>query len=98
MNNFLRFNRTFKRKHRINSVLGVTYDVRNVLNNIYAVEDFVTTQFTTENPAFGQVTTQPLTFIKGDQQIFSILGRFNYACDNQLIMTSTFIIDWVSKF
>ena len=23
-----------------------------------------TTQFTTENPAFGQVTTQPLTFIK----------------------------------
>ena len=98
VNNFLRFNRTFKRKHRINSVLGVTYDVRNVLNNIYAVEDFVTTQFTTENPAFGQVTTQPLTFIKGDQQIFSILGRFNYAWDNQLIMTATFRRDGVSKF
>ena len=43
----------------------------------------------TENPAFGQVTTQPLAFI-GDQQIFSILGRFNYAWDNQLIMTATF--------
>ncbi len=98
VNNFLRFNRTFKRKHRINSVLGVTYDVRNVLNNIYAVEDFVTTQFTTENPAFGQVTTQPLTFIKGDQQIFSLLGRFNYAWDNQLIMTATFRRDGVSKF
>jgi len=98
VNNFLRFNRTFKRKHRVNSVLGVTYDVRNVLNNIYAVEDFVTTQFTTENPAFGQVTTQPLTFIKGDQQIFSILGRFNYAWDNQLIMTATFRRDGVSKF
>ena len=98
VNNFLRFNRTFKRKHRINSVLGVTYDVRNVLNNIYAVEDFVTTQFTTENPAFGQVTTQPLTFIKGDQQIFSVLGRFNYAWDNQLIMTATFRRDGVSKF
>ena len=98
VNNFLRFNRTFKRKHRVNSVLGVTYDVRNVLNNIYAVEDFVTTQFTTENPAFGQVTTQPLTVIKGDQQIFSILGRFNYAWDNQLIMTATFRRDGVSKF
>ncbi len=98
VNNFLRFNRTFKRKHRVNSVLGVTYDVRNVLNNIYAVEDFVTTQFTTENPAFGQVTTQPLAFIKGDQQIFSILGRFNYAWDNQLIMTATFRRDGVSKF
>ena len=98
VNNFLRFNRTIKRKHRINSVLGVTYDVRNVLNNIYAVEDFVTTQFTTENPAFGQVTTQPLTFIKGDQQIFSLLGRFNYAWNNQLIMTATFRRDGVSKF
>lgn len=98
VNNFLRFNRTINRKHRINSVLGVTYDVRNVLNNIYAVEDFVTTQFTTENPAFGQVTTQPLTFIKGDQQIFSLLGRFNYAWNNQLIMTATFRRDGVSKF
>ena len=39
-----------------------------------------------------------LTFIKGDQQIFSLLGRFNYAWDNQLIMTATFRRDGVSKF
>ena len=98
VNNFLRFNRTLKRKHRINSVLGVTYDVRKVNNNIYAVEDFVTTQFTTQNPAFGQVVTRPLTFIKGDQQIFSLLGRFNYTYDNTYILTATFRRDGVSKF
>ena len=98
VNNFLRFNRTLKRKHRINSVLGVTYDVRKVSNNIYAVEDFVTTQFTTQNPAFGQVITRPLTYIKGDQQIFSLLGRFNYTYDNTYILTATFRRDGVSKF
>ena len=98
VNNFLRFNRTLNRKHRINSVLGVTYDVRKVSNNIYAVEDFVTTQFTTQNPAFGQVITRPLTYIKGDQQIFSLLGRFNYTYDNTYILTATFRRDGVSKF
>ena len=98
VNYFLRFNRTLKRKHRINSVLGVTFDVRKVNNNIYAVEDFVTTQFTTQNPAFGQVVTRPLTFIKGDQQIFSLLGRFNYTYDNTYILTATFRRDGVSKF
>ena len=98
VNNFLRFNRTFKGKHRINSVLGVTYDVRKVNNDIYAVEDFVTTQFTTQNPAYGQVITRPLTFIKGDQQIFSLLGRFNYTYDNTYILTATFRRDGVSKF
>ena len=98
VNNFLRFNRTLKRKHRINSVLGVTYDVRKVSNNIYAVEDFVTTQFTTQNPAFGQVVTRPLTYIKGDQQIFSLLGRVNYTYDNTYILTATFRRDGVSKF
>ena len=98
VNNFLRFNRTLKRKHRINSVLGITYDVRKVNNNIYAVEDFVTTQFTTQNPAFGQVVTRPLTFIKGDQQIFSLLGRVNYTYDNTYILTATFRRDGVSKF
>ena len=98
VNNFLRFNRTLKRKHRINSVLGVTYDVRKVSNNIYAVEDFVTAQFTTQNPAFGQVITRPLTYIKGDQQIFSLLGRFNYTYDNTYILTATFRRDGVSKF
>ena len=98
INNFLRFNRTLDRKHRINSVLGLTYDVRKVSNDIYAVEDFVTTQFMTENPAYGNVITRPLTYIKGDQQIFSFLGRINYTYDNTYIFTASIRKDGVSKF
>ncbi len=98
VDNFLRFNRTFNRKHRINSLLGLTYDVRKVSNNIYAVEDFVTTQFMTQNPAYGNVITRPLTYIKGDQQIFSLLGRVNYTYDNTYIFTASIRKDGVSKF
>ena len=78
--------------------MGLTYDVRKVSNDIYAVEDFVTTQFTTQNPAYGQVVTRPLTFIKGDQQIFSLLGRVNYTYDDKYIITATLRRDGVSKF
>ena len=98
VNNFLRFNRTIHRKHRINSLLGLTYDVRKVSNDIYAVEDFVTTQFMTQNPAYGNVVTRPLTYIKGDQQIFSFLGRVNYTYDNTYIFTASIRKDGVSKF
>jgi len=98
VNNFLRFNRTFNRKHRINSVLGVTYDVRNISSSIYAVEDFVTTQFTTEQPSLGNVIKRPLTFFKSDQQILSILGRFNYTFNNKYVLTASFRRDGVSKF
>jgi TonB-linked SusC/RagA family outer membrane protein len=36
VNNLLRYNRSFNRKHRINATLGVTYDVRENQNSIYA--------------------------------------------------------------
>jgi TonB-linked SusC/RagA family outer membrane protein len=98
INNFLRFNRTFENKHRINATVGVTYDVRNVENSIYAVEDFVTTELTTEQPFLGSVITQPLRFLRSDQQIFSILGRLNYTYNNKYILTASFRRDGVSKF
>ena len=97
-NNLLRFNRKFNRKHRINALVGVTYDVRKVERSIYAVEDFITTQFTTEQPAFGEVNRRPLTLGKSDQQIFSLLGRFNYTYNNKYTLTATMRRDGVSKF
>ena len=45
--NTLRFNRTFNRKHRINAVLGLTYDQRTTKNMTYVVQDFVTLEKTT---------------------------------------------------
>ncbi|MBD0778636.1 TonB-dependent receptor [Maribacter sp. ANRC-HE7] len=98
INNFLRYNRTFNNKHRINATAGVTYDVRNVENSIYAVEDFVTTELTIEQPFLASIITQPLQFIKSDQQIFSLLGRINYTFDNKYILTASFRRDGVSKF
>ncbi len=79
-------------------MLGVTYDVRSIENSIYAVEDFLTMQLTTNQPAFGNVITRPLTFVRADQQIFSILGRVNYTFDNKYILTATVRRDGVSKF
>ena len=98
INNFLRFNRTFNKKHRINATAGVTYDVRNVENSIYAVEDFVTTELTTQQPFLASVISQPLRYIKSDQQIFSLLGRLNYTFNNKYILTASFRRDGVSKF
>jgi len=98
INNFLRFNRTFNRKHRINATAGITYDVRNVENSIYAVENFVTTELTIQQPFLASVITQPLSYLKSDQQIFSMLGRLNYTFNNKYILTASFRRDGVSKF
>ena len=98
INNFLRFNRDFNNKHRINALLGTTYDVRNVNSSIYAVESFVTTELTTLQPYLGSAITQPLRYLKSDQQIFSLLGRINYTFNNKYIATVSFRRDGVSKF
>ena len=55
-------------------------------------------QLTTNQPAFGKVITRPLTYLRADQQIFSILGRVNYTFDNKYILTATVRRDGVSKF
>jgi TonB-dependent starch-binding outer membrane protein SusC len=98
INNTLNFNRTFKNKHRINAMIGVTWDARKVNNSIYAVEDFVTTELTTDQPFLGSVITQPLQFFNADQQILSFLGRLNYTFNNKYVFTTTFRGDGVSKF
>jgi TonB-linked SusC/RagA family outer membrane protein len=98
VNNLLRYNRTFKRKHRINATVGVTYDVRDIQNSVYAVEDFFTTTLTTEQPYIGSVITTPLTYLDSKQQVFSYLGRLNYSYANRYVLTASFRRDGVSKF
>ena len=96
--NTLRFNRTFNRKHRINSVFGLTYDQRTTKNMTYVVQDFVTLEKTTEQPFLGQVISSPLANLDRETKLFSILGRVNYAYDNKYIITASFRRDGVSKF
>jgi TonB-dependent starch-binding outer membrane protein SusC len=98
VNNLLIYNRTFNRKHRINATVGVTYDVRDIQNSVYAVEDFFTTALTTEQPYIGSVITTPLTYLDSKQQVFSYLGRLNYSYANRYVLTASFRRDGVSKF
>jgi TonB-linked SusC/RagA family outer membrane protein len=96
--NTLSFNRTFNRKHRINSVLGLTYDQRTTKNMTYVVQDFVTLEKTIEQPFLGQVISSPLANLDRETKLFSVLGRVNYAFDNKYILTASFRRDGVSKF
>jgi len=98
INNLLRYNKKFNSNHRLNAVAGVTYDVRDVENTTYAVSDFITQQLGSAQPFLGQVVSSPLFVAKADQQIFSVLGRFNYTFKNKYTLTSSFRYDGVSKF
>jgi TonB-linked SusC/RagA family outer membrane protein len=98
VNNLLRYNRSFNRKHRINATLGITYDVRENQNSIYAVEDFVSLDLNTQQPYLGAVISRPLMFVDTKQQVFSFLGRLNYSFKNRYVLTASFRRDGVSKF
>jgi len=98
INNLLNYNGTFNKKHRINAVAGITYDVRNTKNTIYQITDFSTLIFGAELPNYGQSVTQPLTDIPTKTQLFSYLTRINYTFNNKYILTGTYRVDGSSKF
>jgi len=98
INNLLRYNRTFKRKHRINAVAGVTYDVRDVSNELYRISDFSTVAFGAQLPNYGQIVNLPYTVIPRKTQLLSYLSRVNYTFDNKYIFTGTYRVDGSSKF
>ncbi len=98
VNNFLRYNRNINRNHRVNATLGITYDVRDVENTRYAVEDFITPVLGSLQPFLGQVVSQPLLVMANDVKIFSVLGRVNYTLKNKYVLTASFRRDGVSKF
>ena len=98
VNNLLTYNRTFNKKHRINGVIGMTYDVRDVKNTLYAVNDFSTTEFGVDQPIYGQQISRPLDVLPLKSQLLSYLSRVNYSFDNKYIITGTFRADGSSKF
>jgi TonB-linked SusC/RagA family outer membrane protein len=98
INNLLAYNRTFNKKHRINGVIGMTYDVRDIKNTLYAVNDFSTTEFGVDQPIYGQQISRPLDVLPLESQLLSYLSRVNYSFDNKYIITGTFRADGSSKF
>ena len=98
INNLLTYNRTFNKKHRINAVIGMIYDVRDIKNTLYAVNDFSTTEFGVDQPIYGQQISRPLDVLPLKSQLLSYLSRVNYSFDNKYIITGTFRADGSSKF
>lgn len=98
INNLLNFNKTFNKRHRVNGVFGITYDVKELESSVYSVENFSTTEFGVQSPQYGQFVSQPLSINPSKTQLFSYLSRVNYTLDNKYIFTSSFRADGSSKF
>ena len=76
----------------------MTYDVRDIKNTLYAVNDFSTTEFGVDQPIYGQQISRPLDVLPLKSQLLSYLSRVNYSFDNKYIITGTFRADGSSKF
>ncbi len=98
IDNLLIYNRTFKKKHKINATAGYVYDHRFREDMAYEVVDFVTTEFTIDGPEYGQVSTVPFTTYPQTEQMNSFLGRVNYSYKSKFNLTATFRADGSSKF
>jgi hypothetical protein len=64
----------------------------------YTVENFVTTEFMTDGPEYGQLVTKMLTTSPRTELMNSFLTRFNYGYKEKYIATVTFRADGSSKF
>jgi len=98
INNLLNYTRKFNRKHRVNAVAGVTYDVRDNLNSVYSIADFSSVVFGADSPNLGQLVTQPYNLFPSKTQLLSYLTRVNYTYDNKYVFTGSYRIDGSSKF
>ena len=98
IDNLLLYNRTFKKKHKINATLGYVYDHRIREDISYEVVDFITYEFTIDGPEYGQVPTVPLNTFPRTEQMNSFLGRVNYSFESRYSVTATFRADGSSKF
>jgi TonB-linked SusC/RagA family outer membrane protein len=98
INNLLNYNRTFKRKHRVNAVAGITYDVTDNEYAVFGVSDFSSVVFGADSPNLGQSIIQPFNTFPPKTQLLSYLTRATYSLDNKYVVTGTYRIDGSSKF
>lgn len=98
IDNLLNYNKTFNKNHRINALLGVSYDQVNFENSIFGVQDFATYTFRTQQPAYGQTINVPPQVFPSKTQLLSYMSRLNYSFRNRYVLTATFRADGSSKF
>ncbi|AZQ64888.1 TonB-dependent receptor [Flammeovirga pectinis] len=98
MDNLLMYNRTFKKKHRINTTVGVTYDGVNQTDQVYGVADFANQSYRTEFPQLGKTVIMPYSKNITEYTVLSGLARANYTFKNRYIITASIRADGSSKF
>jgi TonB-linked SusC/RagA family outer membrane protein len=98
INSLLMYNRYFNKIHRVNATLGYVFDGNFMEDKSYTVENFVTTEFMTDGPEYGQLVTKMLTTSPRTELMNSFLTRFNYGYKEKYIATVTFRADGSSKF
>ena len=98
INNLLMYNHTINKIHRINATLGYVFDGSFLEDKRYTVENFVTTEFMTDGPEYGQLVTKMLSTSPRTELMNSFLTRFNYSYKQKYIATFTFRADGASKF
>ena len=87
------YSRRFSKKHRINAVLGTTYDVRHKLFTRAEFTDFSTFQFGYTDPSFAANTPFPLQKRRFKEELISFLGRGTYTLKViwlEIIMEATY--------
>lgn len=97
VDNTLSYKKRFNKNHRINAVVGITYDELNTKSTTYRTTGFADESLRADGIHFGENIT-PLTLFKQGETYMSYLGRVNYTLKNKYIFTGTFRADGSSKF
>ncbi len=95
--NTLSYSKTFN-QHRIDAVVGYTYQIDNNRYAGSAVRGFVLNDFAQNNIQNGNPTTRQVTSDRNGWGLNSVLGRLNYSLLDRYLVTVTFRRDGSSRF
>lgn len=98
INHLLTYDGTISKIHRLNAVMGFTYDGSDAKNSNQEFADFPLKALREKSPQSGQLILSPLNYYFQDQKIASALVRTNYTLRNKYTLTATFRADGSSKF
>jgi len=98
MNHLLNYNKEFNSNHRLNAVLGFTYDGQHSKNSNEEFGNFPLKSLRAKSPQSAQVLVSPLSYAFADEKIASGLFRANYSFLNRYVLTATMRSDGSSKF
>ncbi|MDI9859368.1 SusC/RagA family TonB-linked outer membrane protein [Flectobacillus roseus] len=90
--NTLNFNKTIAKKHRINAVVGYTWQEWNNKSSGVQATQFVSEALAGANLQLASTASVPVT-TNQKWALQSVLGRFNYSFDNRYLFTLTGRVD-----